>query len=240
MFVYQPAPVVVAERVIVRAPATVSVKPNDVYISTQNSLMDQVLREDTGQRLTAARKLGEYRNTSSVAVLIDVLVNDAEATVRAEAADSLGRIGDPGAYEVLLRIAEADIDAHVRETAEHSARQIEEDIDAELLHVSSVFPPMNQGDERLGEYLEDLRFGSRLIRERAAEKLVEHRGTQAVAALINVLINDYDTDVRLAAARSLSEMDDHMAVPFLELAAASDESKAVRKAAKEAVEGIAD
>ena len=238
VFVYQPAPVIVEERVIVRAPTAVSVKPNDVYISTQNKLMDQVLHEDTEQRMAAARELSEYRNVSSVAVLIDVLVNDAEAGVRTEAADSLGRIGNPTAYEVLLRIAEADIDEHVRERAEHSARKIEEGIDAEVLHVSSVFPPMNQGDEQLGEYLEDLRFGSTLIRERAAAKLIEHRGTQAASALINVLINDYDRDVRLAAARSLSEMGDRMAVPFLELAAANDESPSVRKEAEEAVETI--
>lgn len=240
VFVYRPAPVVVEQRVIVIAPTTVSVKPNDVYIATQNKLMDQVLHEDTEQRIAAARELGEYRNISSVAVLIDVLVNDAEATVRVEAADSLGRIGDPVAYEALLRIAEADIDEHVRDTAEHSARKIEEGIDVEGLHVSDVFPPMNQGDERLGEYLEDLRFGSRLIREHAAENLVEHRGTQAVAALINVLINDCDTDVRLAAARSLRGMGDRMAVPFMEVAAANDESTSVRREAERAAETITD
>jgi len=222
---------VVEERVIVVAPATVSVKPNDVYITTQNKLMDQVLLEETAQRTRAARELGEYRNASSVAVLIDVLVNDAEAAVRVEAANSLGRIGDPSAYEVLLRIAEADIDDHVREMSEYSARRIEDGIDAEVLHVSPVFPPMNQGDERLGEYLEDLRFGSWLIRRDAAQKLGEHRGTQAAAALINVLTNDSDTDVRLAAVRSLSTMGDRIALPFLTLAAEHDESESVRKEA---------
>ena len=240
VFVYRPWPVIVESPVIIQAPATVSVKPNDVYVSTQNRLMDQVLHEQVEQRITAARELGEYRNASSVAVLIDVLVNDADATVRVEAANSLGKIGDPAAYEVLLRIAEADMDADVRDTAEHSTRKIEEQIDTELLHVSDVFPPMNQGDEQLGEYLEDLRFGSSLIRQAAAERLVAHRGTQAVAALINVLINDYDADVRLAAAQSLGEMGDRIALPFLALAAEHDESPSVRQEAEEAIEQIND
>ena len=67
---------------------------------------------------------------------------------------------------------------------------MQEQVQKQQMYVSTIFPPMNQGNPELGGLLEALRFGTAKERKDAADDLSDHRGTQAVAALINVMVND--------------------------------------------------
>jgi len=213
-------------------------KPVVTYIATQQDLIDELLRGEPEQRLEACAKLIEHPNIRSVAVLIDAMINDADARVRAAAAHSLGEIGDPRAYEALLRSGQAEEDEKVKLAAQQESKILKEKAKAQKIYVGEVFPPMNTGEVKLGEYLEDLRFGEDHQREKAAEKLAKYQGTQTTAALIDTLINDEKGDVREEAAESLGELGDKMALPFLEWAKKRDVDKATKDDAKDAIKDI--
>jgi hypothetical protein len=69
------------------------------------------------QRRQAADALAKQPGTQSVAALIDTLVNDNDARVRADAAESLGKLNDRMAGDFLQWVAENDTDKSVqRET----------------------------------------------------------------------------------------------------------------------------
>jgi|GEM_PF-3461064 len=231
-------PVVIENPVIVHQAKPVEIITPRVYQSPQQALTDKVLRESIPERVKAAQGLAGHKNIASVAVLLDVLINDGDAEVRAAAAASLGKITDPTAYEFLLRSAVAEGDELVRDASEGAALEIKKSVDDSQLYISPVQPPMNQGNPELGECLEDLRFGSVNERENAAEDLKKEQGTQAVAALINALINDSDGEVREEAADTLAKIGDRICLPFLNWAQHNDSDKSVRKEAREAIEKI--
>ena len=166
------------------------------------------------------------------------MINDVEPTVRQAAAKSLGKIESPAAYEPLLRSVQAERDENVRYAASDAAGHIKDVYGSENLPVSDEFPPMNQGKSELGEYLEQLRFGSPYEREKAAKKLIDHKGTQAVAGLIDALVNDSEKDVRQEAAKTLGSIADNIALPFLEAARDNDSAANVRHQADLAVQKI--
>ena len=66
----------------------------------------------------------------------------------------------------------------------------------------------------------------------------KYKDTRAVAVLINALINDKDSIVRKEAAKSLQQIGDRMALPFLQAAQENDNDQAVRRAAGDAVEEL--
>ena len=230
VYIYKSSPPIVVKESVV--------DQHSPYGTRQGQLTDEVLRGEADKRREAAEGLAEYENEAAMAVLIDALINDADPGVRAAAAASLGKIGDSKVYEALLRSAEVDPDEKVQEAARESANGIKEAVGDRELSVSSVFPPMNQGKPELAEYLEDIRFGTASTREEAVKKLAKHEGTQAVAALINTLINDPEGDVREEAAESLGIIGDRIALPFLKLASDGDGDKSVRKQAEKAVKKI--
>jgi len=236
VYVYEQRP-----SVIVREPPRIRVvDPHPVFLqpSGPKRLIDKVLRAEPDKRLEAAEKLAGQKDIQAVAVLIDVLINDADSRIRIAAATSLGKIGNPLAYEALLRSAEAESDQPVRQAAQQAVETLKSKAEAEKLLVSKTFPPMNQGNAKLGEYLQDTRFGTKHIREKAAKELADFKGTQAVAALINLMINDYEDDVREEAAESLGKIGDRMALPFLQWTRAHDPDKSTRNDAEEAIEKI--
>lgn len=210
----------------------------DNYTSRQHQYVDYLLRHDVESRRLAARELGGYYSVQSTAALMDALINDADAQVRALAAISLGEKGDPRAYEILLRSAEAEMDIEVSRQAREAARKLEKVSLAGKFEVTPVFPPMNNGLTELAVYLENLRFGNPLVREEAADKLSNTHGTQAVVALINTTMNDNDPAVREEAAESLGEIKDHLALPFLRYIRDHDSDRLVRNEAEFAIEAI--
>lgn len=244
VYIYDSTPSVVAreEYVVIKEPEPAVVDSQQVYASRQAELFDQVLRDEAEERLKAAVELGDYQEISTVAILIDVMINDADTAVRAAAATSLGKIGDTMAYEALLRSAEVEHEPQVQEAAQKASAIIKSTIETEGLYVyvSSVFPPMNEGKVELAQYLEDMRFGSEDVRKDAAKEMADHKGTQVTAALLNVLINDNNDDVRKETAESLGKIGDRMALPFLKWSRDNDPDESVRKEADKAVEKIYD
>jgi HEAT repeat protein len=209
-------------------------------MSKQEKLTDTLLHGTRTERREAAEDLGEYNNIASVAVLVDALFNDGSSKVRAQAAQSLGEIADPRAYDALVRSSDSDEDEDVSTEAEEAAEKIQDKVGDDKLYVSQPRPLINEDVEKLVIYLEDLRYGRAEIRERAAEKLSKFRNTQAVAALINTMVNDANKEVREEAAESLGKIGDRMALPFLKSARYNDSSESVRKDAEKSIDRIYD
>ncbi len=233
-------PVVVERHVIVREPETIIIQEADEAASRQEKLIGQLLLAQPDDRESAACELSQFEGIAVVAALIDALINDAEVKVRTAAAVSLGKIADPLAFEALMRSSMAEQDKTAIEAATVAVQNIRDKMGQEQIYVSERFPPMNEGKPELGRYLEDLRLGSADQRRHAAKELRHYIGTQAVAALINTLINDPDEKVREETAESLAKITDRMALPFLEAARLSDPDKDVREEADEAIDEIRD
>ncbi len=92
--------------------------------------------------------------------------------------------------------------------------------------------------QSIRDLIDDLRFGSRSERERAAKELGRLPVDDVVGALTEALLRDPDKNVRKEAARSLGKLGAEEARPALRHAARSDTSKRVRKAAEEALDQL--
>ena len=236
--VVTPSPQVIVQQVGATPSPTVTYTEAPVRQTAQEKLIDDLMRGTNEDRKLSAMQLGQYKNISAVAALLDALINDGSDEVRASAAKSLGAISDPASYEALLRAAAVEPLGSTKQEMEVAAERIRTTVGEENLYVSPKMPPMNQGDEKLGQYLEELRYGNAKAREEAADALEKYPGTQTVAALINILINDYNSQVREEAAESFQKIRDRMALPFLKWAQLNDPNKEVRKDAEKAVKNI--
>jgi HEAT repeat protein len=78
---------------------------------------------DAERRALAARALGGLMRMSAVAPLMEAL-GDASAQVRADAAGSLGWLGDPRATTTLTSVGFTDPDPFVREVAMHAVARL--------------------------------------------------------------------------------------------------------------------
>ena len=238
--IYGSIPPVVVNHVNVNPVAPVVVQSPTVQVSRQSSLISKAIREGSDDRKQAVRELSGYPDIASVAVLLDVLINDGDDEVRRAAAKSLGEIGDPTAYEALMRSAASEQSERVRDEAVAAADHIKLAVSEQELYLSPKMPPMNTGKEKLGQLLEEIRFGNHEVREDAVKDLDDYPGTQSVCALINVLINDPEEDIREDAAESLGKIGDRMVLPFLDWALYNDPDDEVRKNSKKAIEKIYD
>jgi len=209
------------------------------FVPREQFLIESVLRRSRGDRILAIRELCDYKKVTSVAVLIDALINDSNDGVRAEAAQGLGVIGLPIAYEALVRGAAREKAPEVRTAIDGAMKTIKEKAGSEIPSVSKI-PPSRHGTQKLSDYLDDLRYGRAEARETAVEKLRSYKDTRAVAALINALINDPDEEVREEAATSLGKIGDRMALPFLRSARNNDIENSVQKEARQAIGEIYD
>ena len=227
---YYPKTIYYEPLVVVTAP--------QIHLSRQEQLIKSLLFESAEKREDDAYELGDYRNISSIAALTDTMINDAEPAVRAASAYSLGKIENPMAYEGLMRCASAENDEQVRESAFNGAKHIKEINGSTFLIIREKYPPMNLGKDTLGERLELLRFGTEHQRRIASSQLCENKGTQTVAALINVAINDSDHRVRKEAIESLGKIGDIMAIPFLKYIEVNDNNRSVCREAKVAIARI--
>ena len=234
--VVTPAPQVIVNQVGVPSSPTVTYTEAPLRQTAQEKMIDNLMRGSNEERKLAAMQLGQYKNISAVAALLDALINDGSDEVRTAAAKSLSEISDPAGYEALLRAAAVEPLGDAKQAMEIAAERIRRTVGDENLYVSPKMPPMNQGDEKLGQYLEELRYGNSKVREEAADALEKYPGTQTVAALINILINDYNSQVREEAAESFQKIRDRMALPFLKWAQFNDPDKEVRTDAEKAVE----
>ena len=160
----------------------------------------KALREpDPTARARAARILGENRERDAAEALKLAMMDDADLTVRHEAAVALGRIG---VVEPLID-ALAMPDARVRVTATQALGQI--------------------GDPRgIKPLIVALRDSSTEVRSHAAFAL-KKIGAPAVEGLMAALHHP-DAVVRWAAARILGSLGDKRALPELERLAREDDT----------------
>jgi len=86
--------------------------------------------------------------------------------------------------------------------------------------------------------IETVRSDATVDRRLAAQELAQFAGVTSVAALVSTLINDPDSEVRLAAVKSLEEIDSPLAYEPLWRSARIESDKKVRLAAQKAAERI--
>jgi len=233
-YVHGPIPPVVASK---RTPKPFVLEHGRGFETREVFLIDTVRRDTKRARQLAAAELAQYKQITSIAALIDVLVNDRSDKVRVTAARSLGAIGLPIANEALLRIVESE---HSQQVAKAAKTAIEE-----IKANSATDPPENAqvplrqfGAQKLAYHIEDVRYGSAEVRQEAVKNMKDYRDTRAVAALICILINDKDKFVRKEAAKSLGKIGDEMAVRFLAAASENDIDLSARKEADKAIKKI--
>lgn len=148
----------------------------------------------------------------TIQTLIDQL-QDQNANTRSQAAVSLGRLGDAGAVDALVRVLCNDSQLNVQEDATWALVRIG----------SAAVPPL----------IEVLADGNPAMRHNAAHALGKIGDAGAVDALVQALSDD-DPTVRLKAAFALGQIGDTRAVePLLRLL--DDSSKEVRWTVAEVV-----
>ncbi|BAC88922.1 HEAT repeat domain-containing protein [Gloeobacter violaceus] len=134
-------------------------------------------------RVYAAIGLGKKKGEGNFDLLIDLLNNDKDASVRAEAAGSLGSLGDIRAVEYLLRAYYEDIDWIVRYSAVVSLGQLR--------------------DERGYPVLRDaIASDTDMIRDAAISALGELGNARALDVLLPLVPNP-DPEVRRRIAQAL-------------------------------------
>ncbi len=206
------------------------------YKTREQFLIDTMMTNATAKRKLAAEELADYKSVTSVAALVDILINDTSVEVQIVAANSLMTISNPMAYEPLLRLSRSCRDVKLREKTTEAAVELRSRTDSGFIHVSNQNPIVRHGIADLSYDIEEMRYGRTHDRESAVKSMRKYKDSRAVAVLINALINDKDNIVRKEAAKSLEQIGDRMALPFLRAARENDNDKAVRRAAGDAAE----
>ncbi|GAB1540027.1 hypothetical protein NUACC21_26960 [Scytonema sp. NUACC21] len=204
--------------------------------------------EDSDVRSSAARALGEIKDTQAVTALIYAL-NDENSFVRRIAADALGKIKDIQAVTALIHALNHE-DFSVRSSAAIALGKIKDpQAVAVLIHAlndedsdvrSSAARALGEikDTQAVAVLIHALNDEDSSVRRSAADALGKIKDIQAVAALIHAL-NDEDSDVRSSAARALGKIKDTQAVAAL-IHALNDENSFVRESAADALGKIKD
>jgi len=174
-----------------------------------------VLRdENPAIREMAADVLGDFEKADAREPLERALASDADAKVRAEAAESLGQISSPASGPALGR-ALSDADITVRRAAAEALGDLDE------LHVapSGLVAALSASDPEL--------------RYHAAKAIAEIRDPGTTSALIGILSSP-DAELRKDAVEALGDIGTPSAVQAI-TGALNDRDPEVRKAAAEAL-----
>lgn len=203
-------------------------------------------------RAFAATDLGKMGGApalreAAVRALAQALINDIDYNVRLNAAESLGKIGDPRAVEPLAKATE-DSEEAVRSVATQALGKIGKPA------VESLIEALKSSDDSVRMYaamglgkIKDLRAVKPLVEamriktrlggaEGSAAQALTEIGEPAVEPLIAVL-KESDEKVRRLAAISLGDISDIRAVEAL-IDALKDSSKKVRGDAAKALKKI--
>jgi HEAT repeat protein len=215
---------------------------------------------DDGVRQTVIFALEEFADDDSlrqdvqdfVFEITEALRNDKHYMVRAYAARTLGKLGDPKAVDTLHEALD-DPREEVRFAAVSALGKIgTEDAIESLIYAMENYEIgeirfnaaklLNElgAEAARSAFIEALGSEDSEMREIAARALgkVGYGEPDAVDRLINTLESDSDEDVRVAAAESLAKLDDPYALPPLGKAAEEDRSDAVRDTARQAYHAL--
>ncbi len=154
-------------------------------------------------------KEGDY----TLETALEELTTSSDPEVRAEAAEALGELGEPGALPILVEAMVNDQSLAVQ--------------------LASLTALQTFGVDQLIWIL--LNHDDPLMRVAAANALRALEDLRALDALFQALASDEDTQVRVAVANALAEIGKGRAEEPLLLAATSDEDSAVRVAAVRAL-----
>lgn len=234
-YVTAPIPAIVVNKAI---PKPIVLVRGGGFDTRREFLIETLRRDAEPDRLLAGRELKEYKDITSVAALTNALVNDPSAKVRKVAAQSMGEIGLAGGYLPLVRIGREDHEAEVRKAAKQAAQTIKNSTEPRKIFHYDQSPAMQHGTQKLATYIAEVRYGRRNVRKKAVKAMNKYHSTRAVAALIDVLINDSSESVREEAAQSLGKIGDAMALPFLKAASVNDIEDDVREDSIKAIAKI--
>jgi HEAT repeat protein len=189
---------------------------------------DQLDREGAAQALGWLTKTKEDKD-KAVPALIGALT-DGAMEVRRDSAESLGRIGDSRAREMLEKVAKDDKDAQVGPVAEESLG---------LIDVKEATARFNNGDKTaindLSKALEHKWF---LVRRTAVESLAKG-GLDSVEPLITALKGNFlYSEVCIKSAKALGDIGDKKALEPLKEALSNEKDEDVKKAISDAIDKL--
>ncbi|MEO0078478.1 MAG: HEAT repeat domain-containing protein [candidate division WOR-3 bacterium] len=177
-------------------------------------LRAQLADPDPDVRITAAKALGEARDTAAVMKLVEML-KDSIPDVRKEAARALGRIGDRRAARPLADFYEQE---RIEDVADAGARAL-----------------LNLGHAAIDEFVRLTRSVRPSVRAGAARGLGRIGSRAGVDPLIR-LLDDREEDVRIAAIHGLRQIGDARGLDAIARKVA-DEDEDVEAAAERALSG---
>lgn len=173
----------------------------------------------------------EMQREGDVDGLVDVLISQETAQVRAEAAEALGRLGAEGGPGSLAGAEAVDHLADALADADPVVRAAAAEGLAGLGDEDAVLPLLHALDDDDAE-----------VRQAAGPGLVAlliGLGPSGAVAALDAAMQDEDDTVRASAARELGRLGaDAAAIHLVE--ALADESKAVRDAASQALDALLD
>jgi HEAT repeat protein len=195
-------------------------------------------------RSAAAAALAKAKDPTTADALIASLKDESE-DVRCAAANSLGRIGDARAIGPLV-LALKDSETNVRKTAEGALTLIDPkwaESEAARKLVPELRTALGSSDwfvrNAAASALKHLGDDKEQTGEQPGAEIATpaRRRQQVVLAAFLDLLQDADSDLRLAAALSLGQLRDYSARPPL-MSALSDTDPAVRHAATESLANL--
>ena len=225
------------------------------FVARQSATM--LMGRDAWERSSAARTLGQIGVPSSLSYLIEAL-HDSDAVVRNQAIASLGSLKMPSAIGALLDIARRHpdipasllsetlsecsveslgfLDAPSTDSGMMSGAHSGEAGGAESFNSFQELPDGADNDA-LTATMVQLESTDEQVRAASAKELALFPVKRSVDALISLVANDPDDNVRSAAVASLGAID-HESVFAGVLIALADDSRIVRAAAARIMTGL--
>jgi HEAT repeat protein len=219
--------------------------------------------DDPGVRAAAINGLWEYEKPTLIETLIRLLQRDEAETVRAAAAIALGRFVYLGEVEKIPRHQVAPARAALLEAIHRPGESVEvrrravESIayvsekevvgiiesayydENELMQASAIFAMGRSADSRwVKRVISELEHPAVEIRLEAVRACGELEARAAVPPLIELLEDDPDLELQVAAIRALGRIGGNDARHVLEQYAAESEEETLARAAEEALDEI--
>ncbi|HKS38425.1 MAG TPA: HEAT repeat domain-containing protein [Verrucomicrobiae bacterium] len=193
-------------------------------------------------RAAALEALGQLRDRSSVEAVI-ALLRDPDKEVRQNAAEALGNLGDDRAVEALV-LTLKDEQSAVRQAAARALRRVEpywERSEAARRALPEIRAALRDKDYAVqvaaAEILKALGEAPMIERQLATVMDGTRHKRHTAADVLLSLLEDYDPDLRQAAAESLGRIGDPRAVEPL-VRTLDDASPWVRKSAAKSLESL--